>query len=393
MASVLRHRLKSYPVAFLTGPRQSGKTTLARSTFPDFEYVSLENLQTREEAVGDPRGFLMRFEKTGGVIFDEAQRAPDLFSYLQQIVDEGRSGPYVLTGSQNFLLASQISQSLAGRTTILELMPFSLAEIVQRKAKTVDDLFHDETREDGEIRFSLDEILARGFFPRIHDRGLEPYVWLDDYVRTYVERDVRMLAGIGDLDSFTRFVSLCAGRTGQLLNRTSLGADAGVDQTTVKRWLSLLQASYIVTLLKPHHENFRKRLVKAPKIYFVDPGLLCDLLGIRDTAHLPSHPLRGQIVENLVINEIQKIFLNSGQRPQMFFWRDQSGHEIDLLLDVGGRRIPVEIKSGKTVAADFFKGLNYYKKLSGAERGILVYGGTESYMRQGHRVLSWAQLS
>jgi predicted AAA+ superfamily ATPase len=393
----LSNRLKElvgpFPVVFLTGPRQSGKTTLARAAFPEFNYISLEDLQNRQEASEDPRAFLHRLEGSKGAILDEVQRVPDLFSYLQGFVDDQRGGPFVLTGSQHFLLSEKISQSLAGRAAILELLPFSLAELCRRDALKPETFLgpaQSISKPDG---LDLYETLFKGFFPRIHDRSLDPSAWLDGYARTYVERDVRQVAGIGDLDAFTRFVALCAGRVGSLLNASSLGADAGVTHVTAKRWISILRASYVVDLLPPFYENFSKRLIKSPKLYFVDSGLLCHLLGIRKAKDVRIHPLRGAIFENFVLNEIQKLFLHNGQRPPLYFWRDSRGLEIDLVLDMGPRRVPVEIKSAETIAADFFDGLDQYIRLSHDHDGVLIYGGNDEYGRRGHRVRPWWRCS
>lgn len=389
LQSSLEALVRDYPVVCLTGPRQSGKTTLCRATFPGYDYLSLEDLQTREEATEDPRGFLRRFEGRGGVVLDEIQRAPDLFSYLLGFVDEERGGPFVLTGSQHFLLSERISQSLAGRSAILELLPFSLAELEGREPVEAADLCSPSSVPPAAPSSALNEVLFTGMYPRIHDRGLEPTRWLDGYVQTYVERDVRTLTNVGDLDTFSRFVSLCAGRAGQLLNLSSLGADAGVSQPTAKKWLSILRTSYVVDLLQPHHQNFRKRLVKSPKLYFVDTGLLCFLLGIEHADQLRTHPLRGAIFENFVVQEQRKTFLHTGRRAPIFFWRDSNGREIDLVIDIGKRRIPVEIKAGETLASAWFKTLDAYIGLSGDQGGVLFHGGDAAHPRGRHMVRPW----
>jgi predicted AAA+ superfamily ATPase len=328
-------------------------------------------------------------EGSRGAVLDEVQRAPELFSYIQGFADERRGGPLILTGSQHFLLLDRISQSLAGRAAILELLPFSIAELVARPAITPSAFESCEAEVPSECDLDLDETLFTGTYPAIHDRRLEASTWLDGYLRTYVERDVRTISNIGNLDAFLRFVSLCAGRSGQLLNRSSLGADVGIDQTTVSRWISILQASYIVDLLRPHFQNFSRRLIKSPKLYFNDTGLLCRLLGIRSPKDLRSHPLRGAIFETFVVSELRKLYLHHGQRPPLYFWRDSNGREVDVIVDVGQRRIPIEIKSAETVAKDFVKGLDAYLALSEDPWGVLVYGGREAYQRGVHHLRPW----
>ncbi len=389
LEATLRRVAGPFPVVFLTGPRQSGKTTLARATFPTFDYVSLEDVQTRQEALDDPRGFLRRFEGKAGAIFDEAQRAPDLFSYLQGFVDDRRGGPVILTGSQNFLLSRAIGQSLAGRVAVLELHPFSIAELLRRPSPGPVALTAPILPAGAPPPWTLDEALYRGFFPPIHDRDLPPTLWYDGYVRTYLERDVRLVGGVGDLDAFLRFLRLSAGRTGQLLNVSSLAGDAGVSHTTAASWLSILRASYVLDLLPPHFQNFSKRLVKSPKLHFLDPGLAAYLLGIRGADDLRTHPLRGALFETFVVSELRKLFRHHGETPPLYHWRDSQGHEVDVLVDLGSRRIPVEVKGGMTISSDMLAGLEYYRKLTASEQGLLVYGGDESYARSGHGVRPW----
>jgi predicted AAA+ superfamily ATPase len=416
LESQLHQAAGPFPVLFVTGPRQSGKTTLTRATFPDYVYISLEDPQRRAEAVEDPRGLLARVAAAPGVIFDEAQRAPDLFSYLQGAVDEGVGGPYVLTGSQNFLLSERITQTLAGRTAVFELLPFSVAELFGRRpsdpmrfARGRPTPVGSEGERAGGV-ISLETMLFGGLYPPIHDRDLDPGQWLASYTTTYVERDARSVGSIGDLDAFLRFLGLCAGRSGQLLNLSALGAEAGVSHATARKWLSVLRASYIVTLLAPHHRNFNKRIVKTPKLYFLDTGLLCSLLGLRSAGDLWNHPLRGAVFETFVVTELIKLFTHSGERPRLYFWRDSHGTEVDVLLDIGTHQVPIEIKAGATVASDAFRGLEAYLRLvrdaaragdpelarhrddsspPDATGGVLVYGGDEWYTRRGHDVRPW----
>ncbi len=377
-----------YPVVTLTGPRQSGKTTLARDAFPAHRYLSLELLDQRRFAREDPRGFLDQLK--GPAILDEIQHVPDLLSYIQAAVDDDpAAGRFVLTGSQNFLLMSQVAQTLAGRCGILNLLPFSRAELEdqsQPEPGTPPELF-------GNPHTGLDlwATLFTGFYPRIHDRGIPPEVWLPDYVQTYIERDVRSLSNIGDLNLFARFLALCAGRAAQLLNYSGLAADCGISVDTARRWLSVLSTSFIVFLLPPHHRNFNKRLIKSPKLYFYDTGLLCHLLGIRQADQIPNHPLRGALFENHVVSETAKAYLHHRRTPPLYFWRDRTGHEVDLLIEDADRLYPVEIKSAQTVSGDMLDGLLWWCDLSGQspKTATLIYGGRESYTRRGVAVRPW----
>ena len=389
---VLRRVSHQYPVVTLTGPRQSGKTTLIRDAFPNHDYVSLEDPDQRTFALDDPRGFLDQFR--GGVVLDEVQRAPDLFSYVQTISDaSGRTGQFILSGSQNFLLLQSISQSLAGRSAVLHLLPFSLSELERRRPLPVSSIGRTLPRRPATGRDVM-ETLFRGFYPRIHDKALDPQRWLRDYDQTYVERDVRQVVNVGELETFRRFVRLCAGRNGQLLNLSALGNDCGVTHTTARRWLSVLETSFLVTLLRPHHRSFNKRLVKSPKLYFLDSGLVCYLLGIRAPDELRLHAARGSIFESFVLSELLKTRLHAGMSPDCYFWRDSAGHEIDILVEDGPELVAVEVKSGQTVASDFFKGLRYWRALldDPAAPAALVYGGDRSFRREGVTVYRWSVL-
>jgi uncharacterized protein len=393
LTETLLQRASQYPVVTLTGPRQSGKTTLVRSAFPGHSYASLEDPELRSYATTDPRGFLRQFP--GPVILDEAQRVPDLFSYIQVLVDEEDvPGRFILSGSQNFLLLRSISQSLAGRTAVLHLLPFSLSELHQRAPFPLERLGRELPEPGRSADSGLLDTLFRGSYPRIHDRGLEPDVWLADYVRTYVERDVREIVNVTDLESFDRFLRLCAGRNAQLLNLSSLATDCGITHATARRWLSILEASFLVVLLRPHHRNFGKRLIKAPKLFFLDTGLLCYLLRIRSPEDLRFHASRGPIFESFVVAELTKASLHRGREPDLYFWRDSAGHEIDVVIDQGATLVPVEIKSGETVTSDFFAGLTYFRNLAGDAHApaALLYAGDRSFEQHGVKVYSWQGL-
>jgi predicted AAA+ superfamily ATPase len=363
---VLVDLAQRYPVVTITGPRQSGKTTLCRNTFSTLKYANLEAPDVRRFATEDPRGFLAAY--SGGVILDEIQRAPELLSYIQDIIDtENEPGRFILTGSQQFEVMNTISQSLAGRTALLKLLPLSLSELKW-------------THPTGNI----DHLLLTGFFPRIHDQGLNPTQALGDYLETYVERDLRQLATVKDLSLFERFLKLCAGRVGQVLNLQSLGNDAGVSHTTTRAWLTLLEASYIVLLLQPWHANLSKRLIKSPKIYFHDVGLAAFLLGLENEIQVGRDPLRGNLFENLVVVEALKYRYNRGKRSNLFFYRESNGNEVDLLAESGRSLCAMEIKAGATVNPDYFQGLRHFAKAVGPSRQItggVIYGGSEFQKR------------
>lgn len=390
LSEPLRQAAGRFPVVSVTGPRQSGKTTLVRNEFPDYDYVSLELPDQRAFALEDPRGFLGQF--SGPVILGEVQRAPELFSYIQVFSDEqDEAGYYILTGSHNFLLMQQISQTLAGRCAVLHLMPFSLTELAHRDPIRIETSGGLEDRRMPPPAMGLEQMLFTGFYPRIHDKGLAPGQWLNSYYLTYLERDVRNVLNVGDLEAFGRFILLCAGRAGQLLNLSGLAGDCGITHTTAKRWLSILEASFLVILLRPHYRNFGKRLVKSPKLYFLDTGLLCYLLRVQSAQDLHYHPSRGAIFESFVISELYKYYCHKGQTPPLYFWRDAAGHEVDVLIDMGEHQIPIEIKSAKTIASDFFGPLNYWRHLTSRpdSPAFLIYGGNESMKRRDTQVLPW----
>ena len=369
-SKVIRKLLKYYPAIILTGPRQSGKTTLSKYIFPKKTYVSLENPDTREFAETDPRAFLEKYKS--GAVFDEVQNCPYLFSYLQEIIDENnKPGRFILTCSQQFKLHTQISQSLAGRVALVQLLPFSYSELYNNKNP------------------QLDKVLFNGMYPPIHDRKLDPSIWYANYMQTYIERDVRKLINIRDLCAFQRFVRLCAGRTGQLLNLSNLAVDAGITHNTAKAWISILEASYIIFLLQPHHINFNKRIIKTPKLYFYDTGLASWLLSIQNTEQIFNHHARGALFETMIISEMIKERFNKALTSNLFFWRDRSGNEIDVIIEESDLLIPAEIKSGQTINADFFKGLKYWEKLTETKESYLIYGGEENYKREGINIRSW----
>jgi predicted AAA+ superfamily ATPase len=365
-----------FPVVAILGPRQSGKTTLARMVFKDHIYLSFEDLDIREFAINDPRGFLEKYRNPHGMILDEFQHAPDILSYIQTYVDlEKPRGYFILTGSQNFLVNQAISQSLAGRIAITTLLPLSIAELAQAQL----------------LPSRIEELVYRGSYPSIHANLVRPNDWYPGYLLTYLERDVRQITNIGDLSTFKTFMQLCAGRIGQLLNYTQLANDCGISVSTAMRWLSALEASYIIQLVQPHHKNFSKRVVKTPKLYFYDTGLACSLLGIESTEQVDSHYLRGGLIESFIITDFTKQFYNSKRQPHIYFWRDSRGQEVDCLIERRDELIPIEIKGGKTPSGHYFDSLTSWGNIAGTIPAgpFVVYAGADTQKRSIGTILSW----
>lgn len=372
----LKQLYKYFPVVSLNGPRQSGKSTLLKNTFPKLPYVTLENPDDLRIALSDPRRFLATYPN--GLIIDEVQNAPELFSYIQGIVDSNAKIKFILSGSQNFLINQHISQTLAGRVGIITLLPLSLPEM----------------KVAGLLKNNFGQVAYTGFYPRIYDKKIPPSLFYPSYLQTYVQRDVLQLIKVADASLFTKFIRLLAGRVGQLVNFSSLSSDVGVAVNTIKAWVGVLEASYIILSLKPHHENFAKRLVQQPKIYFYDTGLLCYLLGIENPKQVDTHFARGNIFENLVIIDLLKNKLNNAQQGDLFFWRDKIGKEVDCILESAGKIYPIEIKSSITKSLHFFDGLNYYKSLakSRSKKSFVVYGGKERVETKNGLMLPWSSM-
>jgi predicted AAA+ superfamily ATPase len=373
----LRDLSTQFKAVALVGPRQSGKTTLTRSCFTEKEYVSLENPDQRNFARDDPRGFLAQYPH--GAILDEAQHTPEIFSYLQQILDESDGpGKFILTGSNNFLLQQNIVQSLAGRIAYLYLLPFSVPEL-----QSADILPND-----------VNKLLFTGGYPPIYNQNIAPEKWFPNYIRTYVERDVRLIKNITDLAAFERFIKLCAGRTGQLLNKSNLGIEVGVDSKTIAAWIGILESSFIIYLLQPHHVNFNKRVVKMPKLYFYDTGLVTNLLGIQNEQQLNLHPLKRNLFENFIISELIKKRYNAGGSNNLYFWRDSKGNEVDVIVDNGNTLFPIEIKAGQTITSEYFKGINFWNELTGNKEGAVIYAGKNIQKRSsGVNVIPWTKMN
>lgn len=365
------------PIISITGPRQSGKTTLARQIFPNYTYMNLENPLTRSFASENPQRFLAQSES--GLIIDEAQYLPELFSWIMLHVDETRrNGEIVLSGSQNFLLMEKITQSLAGRVAIFHLLPFSVSEFAGTE----------------HICSNPYEYIFKGFFPRIYDQDIPPALFYPSYIQTYIERDLRQLQSIGDLDMFERFLRLCAGRIGQIFNQAALSNELGVSPPTIQRWMLLLQTSFVAFKLQPYYKNFNKRILKSPKLYFYDTGLACALLGINKLEDIETHFAKGALFENFIILEYLKRYYNTGRTPSLYYWRDHTGHEVDLIVAHGAKLYPIEIKSGERIHETHFQGLQYFQSLSGVapEDAYLVYGGDLRQDRNTGKLRSWADL-
>ena len=379
LASKAGDLLTKYPIITINGPRQSGKTTLCRLLRPDYTYLNLELPDNRQFAEQDPKGFLETYRD--GVILDEVQAVPGLFPYLQYYTDlRNQPGEYILSGSQNFLLLEQITQSLAGRVAVFTLLPFAL----------------DEIRGTAYEAGTWIDYLWQGSYPRLHQQGLTPADFYPNYLTTYVERDVRQVINVQDVGQFQAFLVSCASRIGQLVNFAQLGLELGLDAKTVARWVSVLETSFIAYRLQPYFRNYNKRIVKSPKLYFYDTGLACSLLNIQSVEQLQTHFLRGALFENLIINELTKNKLNAGEKPHFYFWRDSTGHEIDLLSDEGMIHRALEIKSGQTINASFFDGLDFYAKLPHPTEIVgpyLVYGGDQPQQRTRAQVVTWQTLS
>ncbi len=385
MTPLLLKAAEQFPVVGVTGPRQSGKTTLVKQVFPHYAYVTLEDLDMKAHAKNDPRKFFASFAQGKGLIIDEIQEVPELFSYLQGIVDAHQQpGFYIITGSQNFLLHEKITQTLAGRIALLTLLPLTITEL----------------QEAGQLPMSIEEVLSKGLYPRIYDQNIDRDWWFSNYITTYVERDVRQVLHIGDVVSFQKFLKLCAARTGNIVQYASLARDCDISPNTAKAWLSILESSYVLFLLQPYHSNFNKRVIKSPKLYFYDTGLVCALLGIKTSSELFVHPLRGALFETFAMSELFKGCYNKAIRPSIYFWRDVQGHEIDCLIEQSYQKlIPIEMKSGMTANNDFFKGIVEWHAITKQSptsptlpASYVVYAGDHNQERTDGTLLSWRKL-
>lgn len=377
LATSAKQAVKKMPILTVTGPRQSGKTTFIKDVFRDYVYVNLEEPETRYFASSDCKGFLEKYSSK--VIFDEAQNVPELFSYIQVISDQHKEkGQFILTGSNNFLLNEKLSQTLAGRTRVLTLLPFSMYELSGTSFQF----------------FQFEKYITTGFYPRIYQDELKSSEWIADYIQTYLERDLRTQKSIGDISRFRQFLKLCAANIGQMVNFSRFGNELGISYHTAQSWISLLESSYILFMLPPYHQNFNKRIIKSPKLYFYDTGLASYLLGIKQAKDFDFHFAKGALFENLIIAEIRKRFTGRGELPELYYWRDSSGNEIDCMVADGDVLNIIEIKSGKTIHKEFFKGLEYFSKLNTGVSlsSFLIYGGGDVYKRGDITILGWSRL-
>lgn len=377
LTEALKSAASFFRAVAVLGPRQSGKTTLVQTVFPNHRYISFEDIDIRERAKADPRLFLAEYPNEHGIILDEIQHVPDLLSYIQTIADrEKKNGFFIITGSQNFLVNQAVSQTLAGRLALLTLYPLSIHELEQANI----------------LPNTIEQAVFNGGYPSIYADGAPASLTYANYIRTYVERDVRQIKNIVDLNLFQRFLQLCAGRIGQLLNINSLANDCGIDTKTAREWLSILEASYVIFLLYPYYKNFGKRLIKAPKLYFVDTGLACSLLNIRNHEQLFEHYLRGGLVESYIISDLYKQYYNLNVKPSLYFWRDYLGNEIDCIIEEALYLAPIEIKAGRTISKDYFKQFTYWKDIDTPVPSLnfVIYAGTESQQWPLAKVLSWS---
>jgi len=377
---ILKHLAEQFRVIAVLGPRQSGKTTITQETFNKHAYVSLEDTDNRSFAETDPRSFLQLYHNEYGIILDEIQHVPSLLSYIQTEVDRTkRKGYFILTGSQNFLLNEKITQTLAGRVMIFTLLPLSVQELKEASLLPQD----------------INSLILQGSYPLIYADNVNPLYWYPTYISTYIERDIRQIKNVTNISLFQTFIKLCAGRIGQLLNVSSLANDCGISAVTAESWISLLEMSYILFRAQPHHKNFSKRIVKTPKIYFYDTGIACSLLEINDPKQLATHYLRGGLFESFIFSEILKMQYNKGLTPHPYFWRDKIGHEVDCIIERGGKLHAIEMKAGKTINNDYFTALTYWKEmaLSDAGTSYLVYAGDESQKRTIAEVLKWSDIT
>jgi predicted AAA+ superfamily ATPase len=370
---------EQFPALVIMGPRQSGKTTLARHTFPKHQYVSLEDLDKRVLAQEDPRGFLAAYHRSTGVIIDEIQHVPELLSYMQGIIDAAyMPGFFIVTGSQHFLIYEKVAQTLAGRIALITLLPLSIHECISAQLEAK----------------SPEELMVKSGYPRVYAQHIDPALWITNYISTYIERDVRQVLAIKNIGTFQRFIMLCAARVGTMLNYADLARDADISPNTAKEWVSLLEARFILVLLKPYHTNFNKRIVKSPKLYFYDPAIACSLLGIKTAEELLISPFRGALFESLIISECFKYSYNRNAHPQLYFWRDSNGHEIDCIIEKRYlETVPLEIKASRTASSDFFKGVALWSALTQKDTSsYVIYGGNETIATRAGTLYQWKDI-